>query len=497
MSGSSAVLVVAVVSVGYLLSRAFHHLKSNLPPGPQRWPLIGSALAVPQVHQWVTFSQWAKTYGNIIYLNALGQPIIVINSAKIANELLDQRSSIYSERPIMIWRQQRKIVAHEFGPSAVPQYYAFQEAETRKLVHGLVKDSSTLTRQIQLTVGTIIIRVTYGHYVTGEQDPFLTTPLAAMETFSQASAPGMWAVDFLPFLANIPSWLPGTGFQKTAKQWNKLVMDTSWNPYLWCKGNLALGSGKVLLPNLCANYLEALDGKVSDEQESRLVWASSAVLGGGLDTASDLNTSSILTFIFAMMLNQDVQAKAREELDGVVGPDRLPVLQDRASLPYVRSMMTEVFRWQPAIPLGVPHGLRQDDIYDGMHLPKNSVIIPNVWHMLHDPEVYPNPMEFDPDRYHGLDSEMAKVTNISFGFGRRACPGKEFAEGTFFAFVATVLATCEILPILDAEGKPVVPDVSYSSGTIVFPSPFDCNVKCRSPMALDLLAHGYSGEGET
>ncbi|KAJ7836642.1 cytochrome P450, partial [Mycena olivaceomarginata] len=170
---------------------------------------------------------------------------------------------------------------------------------------------------------------------------------------------------------------------------------------------------------------------------------------------------------------------------------------DRPSLPYVRSIMTEVFRWQPAAPLGIPHTLRQDDIYDGMHLSKGSLVIPNIWHMLHDPTVFPNPMEFNPDRYQGLDSEMDKITNVMFGFGRRACPGKNFAEATFFAIVSTVLATCEILPVRDSEGHTVVPHVSYSSGTISFPSPFKCDVKCRSPEAYDLLAQGYSADEAT
>lgn len=87
--------------------------------------------------------------------------------------------------------------------------------------------------------------------------------------------------------------------------------------------------------------------------------------------------------------------------------------------------------------------------------------------MLHDPEVYSNPMEFNPERFEGLDSEMKKVTDLTFGFGRRVCPGIHFAEGTFFAIVATVLATCDILPGLDENGKEVLPKYEYTSGTIV------------------------------
>jgi len=86
--------------------------------------------------------------------------------------------------------------------------------------------------------------------------------------------------------------------------------------------------------------------------------------------------------------------------------------------------------------------------------------------MLHDEEIFPNPMDFNPDRYQNLDSEMQKVTDLVFGFGRRACPGMYLAEDTLFAIVTTVLATCDILPAIDANGEKVIPEVSYTSGTI-------------------------------
>ncbi|KAJ7816430.1 hypothetical protein B0H14DRAFT_2166199, partial [Mycena olivaceomarginata] len=68
------------------------------------------------------------------------------------------------------------------------------------------------------------------------------------------------------------------------------------------------------------------------------------------------------------------------------------------------------------------------------------------------------PRKFDPDRYNNLDSEMDKVADLVFGFGRRVCPGKLFAEGSFFAIVTTVLSTCEIWPIVDAKGNEITPD---------------------------------------
>ncbi len=86
--------------------------------------------------------------------------------------------------------------------------------------------------------------------------------------------------------------------------------------------------------------------------------------------------------------------------------------------------------------------------------------------MLHDPEIYDSPMEFIPERFNGDDVEMAKVTDLVFGFGRRVCPGKNFVEGTLFANIATALATCLILPGRNDAGEEVLPKYAYTTGII-------------------------------
>jgi len=62
--------------------------------------------------------------------------------------------------------------------------------------------------------------------------------------------------------------------------------------------------------------------------------------------------SSALSFFMAMILYPEVQAKGHEEIERVIGKDRLPLNSDRSNLPYVRSIMAETFRWAPSVPLG-------------------------------------------------------------------------------------------------------------------------------------------------
>lgn len=79
-----------------------------------------------------------------------------------------------------------------------------------------------------------------------------------------------------------------------------------------------------------------------------------------------------------MARHPDIQRKAQEEIDRVVGQDRLPNIEDRDSLPYLNLIIAEVLRYNPIAPI-VPHSLDEDDIYEGYLIPKGSWVMVNVW----------------------------------------------------------------------------------------------------------------------
>ncbi|EPS94254.1 hypothetical protein FOMPIDRAFT_1134729 [Fomitopsis schrenkii] len=489
-------------ATAYLLIQRTARTTKPYPPGPRGWPVIGNLLQIPQVDPWLVYSAWADKFGDVVHLSALSDHLVILNTAQAAKDLLDGRSTIYSDRPSSVgspltwlsgfgielpmlsyndqWRKQRKIVAQSFNASMVPRYHAIQEHEAHGLALGILQHPETLVSQTKTRIAAIIMRVTYGYTVTGEDDPMITVPFAAMDNFGSATEPGMWMVDFIPQLRYLPRWMPGASFLRIADEFNALEHRASWSPYLWCKQRVVQGTEET---SLVATALSQAGGQLDAEDEAALVWAASSGLGGGLDT----NMSTIFTFLLAMMRHPDVQAQAQEEIDRVMGSDRLPTIADRPSLPYVRSVIAEVFRWYPAVPTGLPHALRQDDVYGDYLLPKSSIIIPNVWRMTHDPAVYAHPDKFQPDRYGGDDGEMRKVIDLVFGFGRRACPGVQFAEGSIFAIVSTILATSVVVPKTDGQGHAIVPPMEYTSGIIAFPKHIVCDVKPRSARAQQLL----------
>ena len=99
-------------------ARYFTSPYRRLPPGPRGYPIIGNVLELKSRQSWLKFAGWRKEYGQfvlssnfldkfltrtrlgeIIYLNAAGQPIVILNSQRVAVDLLDRRSGIYSDRP--------------------------------------------------------------------------------------------------------------------------------------------------------------------------------------------------------------------------------------------------------------------------------------------------------------------------------------------------------------------------------------------------------------
>ena len=109
----------------------------------------------------------------------------------------------------------------------------------------------------------------------------------------------------------------------------------------------------------------------------------------------------------------------------------------------------------------------QDNVYDGRLIPKGSLVFANIWAMLHDPEVFPDPERFDPERYlEKVDEETARRRDprgFVFGFGRRRCPGAHLVESSVWLMLATILATLDIEKPRDKRGNEIEPEVKFEN----------------------------------
>jgi len=329
--------------------------------------------------------------------------------------------------------------------------------------------------------GGIILKLTYGYQVQDGEDPLVNLIEKANTNFNAATIPGAFPVDFFPILKHLPEWFPGSGFLQTARLWAKDTAAMVDVPYSFTKREMAAGNA---FPSFVSNSLEN-GSSLSPEDIRDVKFTASSMYGGGADTT----VSAEYAFFLAMVLYPDVQEKAHAELDTVIGEGRLPGFSDQPHLPYINAIVTEVLRWNSVAPTGVPHMASEDGFVGGYYIPKGSLILTNLWGMLHDPETYPDPFRFDPERHIATPGKDAQrdPRNICFGYGRRICPGMYLGEASLFACIAASLTVFNIEKAV-VNGVPIVPVHESTSGIISYPKPFQCVIKPRSQRAASLIA---------
>ena len=172
-----------------------------------------------------------------------------------------------------------------------------------------------------------------------------------------------------------------------------------------------------------------------------------------------------------MVSHPEIQKRAQDELDAVVGRSRTPTFADIPNLPYIQAIVKESLRWRPPLPMAVPHSTTEDDWYEGMYIPKGTICLVNLWQCHHDEDAYgPTATSFNPERFldeHGKLIPGPPITredgHSSYGFGRRICVGKHAANDALFIDMATLLWAVRFEYGRDENGK----EVPVDSKTIV------------------------------
>jgi len=203
---------------------------------------------------------------------------------------------------------------------------------------------------------------------------------------------------------------------------------------------------------------------------------------------ADTTVSSMLSFFLVMALFPGAQTKAQEEIDRVVGTERLPNFEDRTTLPYVEALYRELMRWAPVVPLNTAHSTTEDDIYKGYYIPKGSTIFANTWAMTRDENKYPDPESFNPNRFLDGNGQLNDDdTVLTFGYGRRICPGRHMASSSTWLIIVSVLSTFDIRKKIEGNGLEIPIEGKYSGGLIRYPLPFECSITPRRENVAKLI----------
>ncbi|PCH39553.1 cytochrome P450 [Wolfiporia cocos MD-104 SS10] len=506
------ILVIATSLVATTLYLAYARIfrdvedSDHLPPGPKPIPVLNNLHQLPLDRQEETFAKWARKYGDIVYAKFGSTPTLIVNSLESAQDLMITRSRKYSDRPrfvflyeMMQWgsmfvqmssserlrKYQTWMRAAFQDKGALSQYWSLQQREIYTLLSGLFEAPDDYKEHFKRYTGAILMEITYGHRVTSLDDHYVSVAERTLDGVVSYGPPGTTVLDFLPHLKYLPAWFPGATFKRHANCVQKLVRQTIDAPFKMVQDGMTSGNASH---SLAASLLEEImsDGPITKEDETDVRELSGILYGAGTETTA----STLAVFLLAMVLNPDVYAKAQAEMDRVIGSKRLPDFDDRKSLPYLECVLKETHRWRTVVPLGIPHKTLVHDEYRGFDIPAGTVIIPNIWAISQDTQMYPEPISFRPERYWGTDQTTSAVDPrmFAFGFGRRICPGRHIADANIWLAMANMIATLSISRARDRTGVEITPPSSFTSGFTSRPIDFPCTIKPRSESVVRLVS---------
>ncbi|KAF9525386.1 cytochrome P450 [Crepidotus variabilis] len=495
--------------------------RSNVfPPGPKPLPIIGNLLDMATKEIWLPATRWAKEFGPIVYLHIFGINILFVNTAEAANDLLEQRGAIYSGRPRLImagelcgcehmvvfttynarFRRLRTLLNKALSPSATTSYEPLILSGTRSFLSNLHTSPQAFIKHIRHYSGSIGLSVVYGHEAKSTSDPFLLILEECLWFINHdiTSGGGIWLVDIFPFLRRLPKWMPGAGFKRKAEKWKQRIDEFADKPFELLKENMSSGSYKpsfcsILLEEAAANKGSANTDERRAEFEFDLKWAANSMYS----STTDANLAAVTLFMLAIISHPSAQKAAQAEIDAVVGNDRLPNFQDREKLVYLEALYKECLRWGIPVPMTLAHRAMKDDVYKGTYIPEGTFVFGNIWSMLRDPEIYPSPETFKPERFLEPctpEEERRRDPRIAFGFGRRICPGMHLVDSSVWLLMANMLAVFDFSNVKDEHGVAQEIKVEFNNPIFRIPTEFKCDITPRNEMALKLLEqHKRSG----
>ncbi|KAJ7319209.1 hypothetical protein OS493_036372 [Desmophyllum pertusum] len=467
----------------------------NLPPGPLPLPIIGNAHKLAADSRHVDLMEMEKQYGKVFRLYLGSQLVIVVSGGNALKEVLVTKSAEFAGRPSLYtsevyfnkgkaialadyspeWRFHRKIVVSALNITGKLKQGSIINDEfdlLLKRVRSRNGQPHDISREIRLAVTNVICALVFGSRYELD-DPEFTKFLEITNGIAKMVGAGS-VVDVFPWLSFIP-FKSIQNLKEKCKERDELV------------GRIYrehVEANRVANPRDLTDALLKARKEAEEEDSSvkgfltdrNLIMTMSEVFMAGMETTASTLCWALLHLIY----NPGVQQMLHQELDLVIGPDRLPELGDKKNLPYLEATITETLRISSLVPLSVPHKTTVDTTLQGYHIPKGTTVIPNLWSHHHDPAIWDDPNNFRPERFLDEDGNFAPPRAerfLPFAAGRRACIGENLARTELFLVLARLLQNFKF------ENPPGcdLPTLEPITGIVLMPQAFNvCALKRHS-----------------
>ncbi|KAH6824388.1 Cytochrome P450 superfamily protein [Perilla frutescens var. hirtella] len=462
--------ILGVVVYFLFLRRGGGNNGRPLPPGPTPWPIVGNLPQLgPKPHQ--SMAALARVHGPLMHLKMGFVHVVVAASASVAEKFLKVHDTNFLSRPPNSgaehiaynyndlvfaphgprWRLLRKICAlHLFSSKALDDFRHVREEEVGILIRKLASVGempASIGQMMYVCATNAISRVMLGRHVLGDEHRGAAG--SGGDTTAEEFKAMVVELMVLAGVFNVGDFIPplkGLDLQGVVAKMKKLhqrfdaffsgiLHDHKINGSNAAEGHVDLLTTLISLKDVDNN---GEGGKLTDTEIKALLLD---LFTAGTDTTS----STVEWAITELIRNPNILARVRNELDLIVGKDKLVKESDLGQLTYLQAVIKENFRLHPSTPLSLPRVAQESCEINGYYIPKDSTLLVNVWAIGRDPNVWPDPLEFRPERFlmggekpnvdvRGNDFEL-----IPFGSGRRVCAGMNLGIRMVQLLIATMV----------------------------------------------------------
>ncbi|KAK7291446.1 hypothetical protein RIF29_06592 [Crotalaria pallida] len=426
------------------------------PPGPKPLPIIGNLHILGELpHR--TLQTLATKYGPIMSLKFGQVPTIVVSSPEKAELFLKTHDAIFANRPQLqvsdsisygckgliftkygaYWRNVRKLATVQLlSTSKIEMFAPLRSEELGLLVKSLRKaEASSEVVNLSDLVRELIENVTYKMVVGRNKEAGSNVKGLVHECMNLAGSFNL--ADYAPWLGAFDLQGLTRRAIETSKAYDQ-VLEQIIKDHEQPSNNTNKDFVDILL-SLMHQPMNPHD----DEQKHIIDRTNiKAIIIDVIAGAFDTSATAIEWAMSGLLRHSRIMKRLQDELENVVGLNRVVEESDLENLPYLNMVVKEALRLYPVGPLLVPHESLEDVTIDGYYIKKKSRILINAWAIGRDPKVWSdNANEFYPERFENNDVDVRghDFRLIPFGSGRRGCPGVQLGLITVKIVVAQLV----------------------------------------------------------
>ncbi|XP_078042160.1 putative cytochrome P450 305a1 isoform X2 [Augochlora pura] len=482
-----ATVILGLLTVIFLLFFTFTSLKMQKhPPGPFPWPIIGNHMFLKQLIEkhggmHLALIELCKEYrSDIITLYFGTKRIMVVSGIKLVSAVM--KGGEFEGRPfnefikIRNFGQKQGITMND-GP-VWKELASWMIHSLADFGYGKRPMTDMLTDELE-----VILKNLKGGGVRSLKPVFAPATLNVLWqlTMGKHFNMGSRLEYFIDVMDRRSRWFDIAGGNLSAFPWLRYIAPEASGYKLLMTLNDELKT--FIMETINEHKKNYVPGRVSDvidkfivemmkKQGDDTVYTESQLMMIVVDLfiAAFTTTATVLEFVFLyMIMHQDVQRRLQNEIDSVIPPDRLPNIEDRQKLPYAEAIMNETLRLWPIFPVIGPRRVLWDTKLGNYEIPKDTTILINNYSVNRDPELFPEPDLFNPERHIKDGVYAPDVNSVTFGKGRRKCPGAVLAKTSTFIIFVGVMQKFTVLPIPGKEPK----SIEIIPGIAITPKPYE------------------------